>query len=60
MSFRVNRRVPLGKGTYVNLGKRGVSAGRRGKHGSLSVGPKGPGGSVRVMRGISWLFGRGR
>lgn len=61
MGFRVNRRISVGKGVSVNLGKRGVGVGKRGKHGSVSTNTRGGrGGSIRIMRGVSWVFGKRR
>ena len=60
MGLRFNRRKGLGNGWWVRLGKTGPSIGRRGRRGSLSLNRRGPGGSIRIAKGISWLFGRGR
>lgn len=58
MGLRINRRIGLGKGASLNLGKRGVSVTKRGMRGSVGFGRAGGRGSVRIMRGVSWLFGK--
>lgn len=61
MGLRVNRRIGLGKGFSLNVGKTGVGLGKRGRRGSLSANTRGrAGGSVRLLRGVSWMFGRRR
>ena len=60
MGFRYSRRKGLGGGFWAGLSKSGPSFGRRGRRLSLSVGPRGPGGSVRIGKGLSYLFGRRR
>jgi hypothetical protein len=60
VGFRIYRRKSLGKGLWVGASKSGVSFGRRGKRLSGSVGRRGPGGSLRIMKGLSYLFGRKR
>ncbi len=57
MGFRINRRVKLGKGLSANVGRSGVSVSKRGKRGSVNS--RGTG-SVRLVRGVSWLFGKRR
>ena len=57
MPFRYSRRKSLGNGFWVGLGKSGPSVGRRGKRLSVSVGPRGPRGSVRLLKGLSYIFG---
>jgi hypothetical protein len=58
VGFRIYRRKSLGKGLWAGVSKSGVSFGRRGRRLSGSVGRRrGPGGSVRIMKGISYLFG---
>jgi len=52
------RRVRLGRDTDANLSKSGASVSRRvGKR--LRLNSRG-GGSFRIMRGLSWRFGRRR
>lgn len=57
MPLRYQRRKSLGGGFWAGLSKSGPSFGRRGKRLSLSVGPRGPRGSFRIMKGLSYLFG---
>jgi hypothetical protein len=57
--LRFNARRSLGKGFWVGLGKTGPSFGRRGKRLSLSVSRRGVAGSVRLLKGLSYVF-RGR
>lgn len=56
MPFRFYRRKSLGNGLWVGLSKSGLSAGRRGKRGSTSVGSRGPRASVRLAKGLSYIF----
>ena len=56
MGFRYYRRKSLGRGLYVGLSKSGVSLGRRGRRVSGSVGPRGVGGSIRLLRGLSYVW----
>lgn len=58
MGFRFQRRKSIGRGFWLGLGKSGPSIGRRGKRISGSFGSRGPRGSVRIMKGLSYLFGR--
>lgn len=58
MGFRVNKRVGLGGGKSVNLGKSGASVSKRTSAGSIGLGKSGPRGSVRVAKGISWTWGK--
>jgi hypothetical protein len=58
MGFRFYRRKSLGRGLWVGLSKSGPSIGRRGQRGSVSVGSRGPGASVRIAKGLSYLFRR--
>lgn len=60
MGFRFSRRKSVGRGLWVGLSKSGPSIGRRGRRGSVSVNRRGVGGSLRIMRGLSYLFGRRR
>lgn len=60
MGFRFQRRKSLGRGLWVGLSKTGPSIGRRGRRISVSANRRGAGGSVRVLRGLSYLFGRRR
>ena len=59
MPFRFYRRKSLGNGFWVGASKSGLSVGRRGQRGSASVNRRGVGGSVRLMRGLSYMFRRG-
>lgn len=58
MPFRFYRRKSLGNGLWVGLSKRGPSIGRRGRRGSVSLSRRGIGGSIRLMRGLSYVFRR--
>jgi hypothetical protein len=51
------RRVRLDRDTDANLSKSGASASRR--FGRLRLSSRG-GGSFRLLRGLSWRFGRRR
>ena len=59
MPFRFSRRKSLGNGFWVGLSKSGPSVGRRGRRLSVSLGRRGPSASVRLMKGLSYVF-RGR
>jgi hypothetical protein len=56
MGFRFTRRKSIGRGFWVGVSKRGVSGGRRGRRLSTSVGRQGPRASVRLLRGLSYVF----
>jgi len=56
VGFRFSRRTSLGRGLWVGLAKSGPSVGRRGRRVSLSVNRRGAGGSVRLIKGLSYLF----
>ncbi len=60
MGFRLYRRKSLGRGLWLGLSKSGVSGGRRGGRGSVSVNRRGLGGSLRVMKGLSYIVRRKR
>ncbi len=60
MAFRFFRRKSLGRGLWAGVSKSGLSIGRRGRRGSLSLGARGVGGSVRIAKGLSYLFGKRR
>jgi hypothetical protein len=60
MGFRFYRRKSLGRGFWVGLSKSGPSFGRRGRPFSGSIGSRGLGGSVRVMKGLSYVFRKRR
>jgi hypothetical protein len=60
MGFRFYRRKSLGGGFWLGLSKSGLSAGRRGRPASGSLGRRGLGGSIRLAKGLSYLFGRRR
>jgi hypothetical protein len=51
VGFRLDRRKSLGQGFWLGLSKSGLSMGRRGRPFSASVGGRGAGGSVRLMKG---------
>jgi Protein of unknown function (DUF4236) len=55
LSFR--RRFRLGRGTFLNVSKRGASVSKR--VGRLSFNSRG-GASFRIARGLSWRFGKRR
>lgn len=57
MGLRLNKRVKIGRGLTANIGKSGVSVSKRGNRGSVNS--RGTG-SVRLMRGVSWMFGKRR
>ena len=56
MPFRFSRRTSLGSGFWIGLSKSGVSAGRRGRRMSASIGRRGPSASVRLAKGLSYIF----
>jgi hypothetical protein len=56
MPFRFSRRKSLGGGFWVGVSKSGVSAGRRGRRVSASVGPRGPQASIRLLKGLSYVL----
>jgi hypothetical protein len=56
MPFRFQRRKSLGGGLRVGMSKSGMSMGRRGRRVSTSVGPRGPRMSVRLLKGLSYIF----
>ncbi len=58
MPFRFSTRRSLGKGFWVGLSKSGPSLGRRGKRVSLSVSRRGVAGSIRLLKGLSYVFRR--
>jgi hypothetical protein len=58
MPFRYSRRKSLGNGFWVGLSKSGPSFGRRGRRGSASVSRRGPSASVRIAKGLSYIFRR--
>jgi hypothetical protein len=60
LGFRLYRRKSLGRGFWVGLSKSGPSVGKRGRPFSTSVGSRGLGGSVRLMKGLSYVFRRRR
>jgi hypothetical protein len=60
MSFRFSRRKSLGRGLWAGLSKSGPSVGRRGRRISVSASRRGASGSVRLLKGLSYLFGRRR
>jgi hypothetical protein len=58
MGFRFSRRRSLGGGFWVGLSKSGPSVGRRGRRVSASLGSRGPSLSVRMLKGLSYVFRR--
>ncbi len=58
MGFRFHRRKSLGNGFWIGLSKSGPSFGRRGRRVSASVSRRGPSGSLRIAKGLSYLFRR--
>jgi hypothetical protein len=58
MPFRYYRRKSLGNSFWVGLSKSGLSAGRRGRRVSGSVGSRGPRASIRLLKGLSYIFKR--
>lgn len=58
MGFRFSRRKSLGRGLWVGLSKSGPTIGRRGRRASVSVNRRGIGGSIRLLRGLSYVFRR--
>jgi hypothetical protein len=58
MAFRFSRRKSLGNGFWVGLSKSGLSAGRRGRRVSVSASRRGPSASVRIAKGLSYVFRR--
>jgi hypothetical protein len=59
MGFSYRLRKSLGGGWWVGLSKSGPSVGRRGRRVSGSIGTRGPSASVRLFKGLSYVF-RGR
>ena len=59
VGFRVYRRKSLG-GAWLGLSKSGLSAGRRGRRISTSLGRSGPRVTLRILPGISYVFRRKR
>lgn len=60
MGFRFSRRKSLGGGLWAGLSRSGPRIGRRGRRGSVSFGRGGPRASVRLAKGLSYVFGRRR
>ena len=60
MGLRFYRRKSIGPGLWASVSKSGVSVGRRGRRVSASVGSRGAAGSIRLAKGLSYLFGRRR
>ena len=58
MGFRLYRRKSLGQGFWLGLSKSGLSLGKRGNPVSASVNRRGVGGSMRLMKGLSYMFRR--
>ena len=58
MPLRFSRRKSLGNGLWAGLSKSGPSIGRRGRRGSVSLSRRGPSLSVRLAKGLSYVFRR--
>jgi hypothetical protein len=58
MPLRVSRRRSLGGGFWVGISKSGLSVGRRGRRVSVSASGRGVTTSVRLLKGVSYLFRR--
>ena len=58
MGLRFYRRKSFGKGLWVGVSKSGLSVGTRGRRASASVGRRGPSVSVRLAKGLSYIFRR--
>jgi hypothetical protein len=56
VGFRLYRWKSLGRGFWLGLSKSGPSFGRRGKPLSASAGGRGVGGSIRLMKGLSYML----
>ena len=56
MGLRMYRRKSLGRGLWVGLSKSGLSGGRRGRRVSVSASKRGLGGSIRLLKGISYAW----
>ena len=57
LGFRYQRRLSLGRNGRLNVGKRGASVSRR--VGRVTLNSRG-GGSIRVLPGLSFRFGKRR
>jgi hypothetical protein len=55
MGFVFRKSIGLGKGTRLNLSSRGASVSKR--IGRLTINSRG-GGSIRILPGLSFRFGR--
>jgi hypothetical protein len=58
MGFRYYRRKSLGNGFWLGMSKSGPSIGRRGKRLSASFGSRGASMSIRLLKGLSYVFRR--
>ena len=58
MPIRFSRRKSLGGGFWLGLSKFGISGGRRGHRISTSAGSGGMSVSVRLAKGLSYVFHR--
>src|SRR3954471_8676906 len=56
VGLRVYRRKSLGRGFWMGVSKSGVSGGRRGRPASASMSRRGVGGSVQLLKGISYIW----
>lgn len=57
MGFIYRKRVKLGKNGHINISKRGASVSE--KIGPLTLNSRG-GGSIRILTGLSFRFGKRR
>lgn len=57
MGFQYRRRVRIGRSSWLNLSRSGASVSKR--EGRVTVNSRG-GGSVRILRGLSFRWGRRR
>ena len=58
MPFRFSRRKSLGNGFWIGVSKSGLSGGHRGRRVSVSASRRGPRASVRIAKGLSYIFRR--
>jgi hypothetical protein len=57
MGLRFHRRRSIAKGFWIGVGKSGPSVGRRKGRFSASISRRGPRGSVRLAKGVIYVFG---
>jgi hypothetical protein len=58
MGFSYRRRKSIGNGWWVGISKSGPSIGKRSGRISTSIGSRGPRLSVRLFKGLSYIFRR--